>query len=62
MCGGGGSFCVRINDHNSSYFKAGKGLKQGDPSSPILFNLVADVFSKILFKAAGLGSLRGFLP
>jgi hypothetical protein len=27
-------------------------LKQGDPSSPILFNLVVDVFTKMLSKAA----------
>ena len=58
----GGSLCVRINDENSSYFKVGKGLKQGDPCSPILFNLVADVFSKMLFKAADVGLIRGLLP
>jgi hypothetical protein len=56
------SFCVRINDINSSYFVAGKGLKQGDPISPILFNLVADVFSKILFKAATNHLICGLLP
>ena len=58
----GGSFCVRINDFNSSFFKAGKGLKQGDPSSPILFNFVADVFTKMLCKAASNGLIRGLLP
>ena len=58
----GGSFCVRINDCNSSFFKAGKGLKQGDPSSPVLFNFVADVFTKMLCKAASNGMIRGFLP
>jgi hypothetical protein len=39
-----GSFCVRINDQNSQYFVAGKGLKQGDPLSPILFNCIAEFF------------------
>ena len=58
----GGAFCVRINDENSSFFRAGKGLKHGDPSSPILFNLVADVFSKMLSKAAYAGLIRGLLP
>jgi hypothetical protein len=43
-----GSSCVRINDMNDSYFKSGKGLKQGDLASPILFNLVADVFLNVI--------------
>ena len=59
---GGGSFCVRVNDFNSAFFKARKGLKQGDPSSPILFNFVDDVFTKMLYKAAGRGLIRGLLP
>jgi hypothetical protein len=47
----GGSFHVRIHDCNNPYFVAGKGLKQGDPLSPILYNFAADVFSKMLFRA-----------
>jgi hypothetical protein len=58
----GGSSCVRINDTNGPYFKASRGLKQGDPCSPILFNLVADVFTKMLSKAAFAGLIRGLLP
>jgi hypothetical protein len=58
----GGSSCVRINDTNGPYFKASRGLKQGDPCSPILFNLVADVFTKMLSKAASAGLIRGLLP
>jgi hypothetical protein len=56
------SFCVRLNDINSKYFMAGKGLKQGDPLSPILFNLIADVFSKILYKAADHNLICGLVP
>jgi hypothetical protein len=48
--------CFTINDTNSSYFMAVKGLKQGDPLSLILFNLVADVFSKMLYKVARVDS------
>lgn len=47
-----GSVGIRINDTKSSYFETGKGLRQGDPLSPILFNLVADVFTRMLNKAA----------
>jgi hypothetical protein len=38
------SFTFRINNCNGNYFVAGKGLKQGDPLSPIMFKLVVDVF------------------
>jgi hypothetical protein len=48
----GGSIAVRLNDANNSYFKPGKGLRQVDPLSPLLFNLVVDVFTRILSKAA----------
>jgi hypothetical protein len=58
----GGSLCLRINDENSSYFKPGKGLRQGDPLSPLLFNLVADVFTRMLMKATSTNLIYGLLP
>jgi hypothetical protein len=48
----GGSVSVGANGEKSSPFKTGKGLRQGDPLSPIPFNLVADVLTKMLSKAA----------
>jgi hypothetical protein len=57
----GGSLAIRLNDENISYFKPGKGLRQGDPLSPLLFNLVADVFTMMLMKAAGNGYLSGLM-
>jgi hypothetical protein len=32
----GGSISVRINEENFSYFRPGKGLRQGDPLPPSL--------------------------
>jgi hypothetical protein len=57
----GGSIAVRINDTNSTYFKPGKGLRQGDPLSPLLFNLVVDVFTRMLSKAASKGCNTGLM-
>ena len=58
----GGSICVRLNDVNGGYFKPGKGFRQGDPLSPLLFNLVANVFTRMLMKAAGERLITGLLP
>jgi retron-type reverse transcriptase len=49
----GGSICISLNNEDSSYFSPGKGLRQGDPLSPLLFNLVVDVFTRMLMKASG---------
>jgi hypothetical protein len=61
-----GSVGVRLNDENSEFFLTGRGVRQGDPISHILFNLVADVFTKMLIKAAMhnqiTGLMHGMLP
>jgi mannosylglycoprotein endo-beta-mannosidase len=57
----GGSVGVRINDCESDYFLTGKGLRQGDPLSPLLFNFVADVFTRMLVKAAQQNLISGLL-
>jgi hypothetical protein len=56
-----GSIAIRINDSNSGYFRPGKGLRQGDPLSPLVFNRVADVFARILIRAAKRGRITGLL-
>jgi hypothetical protein len=39
-----------------------KGLRQGDPSSPLLFNLVADALATILRKGSEVGLINGLIP
>jgi hypothetical protein len=61
-----GSVGVRINDVNSDFFETSRGVRQGDPVSPILFNFVANVFTRMLIKAANnkliSGMFRSFCP
>jgi hypothetical protein len=37
----------------------GKGLRQGDPLAPLLFNFVVDVFSRMVNKGSSSGIIRG---
>jgi hypothetical protein len=44
-----------INDDTGHYFQTRKGLRQGDPLSSMLFNIVADMLA-ILIKRANTDS------
>jgi hypothetical protein len=57
-----GSVGVNLNGEESTYFKPGKGLRQGDPLSPLLFNLIGDVLTRMLAKAERCGQIRGVMP
>jgi hypothetical protein len=41
----GGSVGVLVNDDIAHYFQTKKGLRQGDPLSHMLFNIIADMLA-----------------
>ena len=43
-------------------FKRKKGLRQGDPLSPIHFNIVADMLAIIIARAKEDGQVDGLIP
>lgn len=58
----GGKVCVRVNDRFGPYFPTYTGLRQGDPMSPLLFDLAADALAMILDKANKSGLIKGIIP
>jgi hypothetical protein len=56
-----GSIAIRLNDKNDDFFRPGKGLRQGDPLSSLLFNLVFDVFTRMLVRAAHGGHITSLM-
>jgi hypothetical protein len=44
-----------VNEEIGGYFKSKKGVRQGDPLSPLLFNLAADCLAKVVQTAQKMG-------
>ncbi|XP_060969805.1 secreted RxLR effector protein 78-like [Cannabis sativa] len=54
------SFSVFINGRPRGKFSCSRGLRQGDPLSPFMFTLVADVLGRMVVKAVSSGNFSGF--
>jgi hypothetical protein len=55
----GGSIGVKLNNVIGNFFVTGKGLTQGDPLSPLLFDQVVDVLTRMLAKAVEARLIKG---
>ena len=53
---------LKINDDIGHYFQTKKGLRQGDPMSPILFNIMVDMLSILIKRAKNDGQIKGVIP
>ena len=51
-----------MNDDIGHYFQTHKGLRQGDPMYPILFNIVVDMLAILIGKAKEAGQMGGLVP
>jgi hypothetical protein len=58
----GGKVGININGAPDSFFNTHRGLRQGDPLSPLLFNSVSDALATMLEKAKEKNQIRGLIP
>uniref|UniRef100_A0A453HU68 Reverse transcriptase domain-containing protein n=1 Tax=Aegilops tauschii subsp. strangulata TaxID=200361 RepID=A0A453HU68_AEGTS len=54
-----GNTAININGEVGPFFKSFAGVKQGDPISPLLFNLAVDALAGILEKARTASHISG---
>ncbi|XP_073358207.1 uncharacterized protein [Aegilops tauschii subsp. strangulata] len=57
-----GSVGIKVNEDIGHYFQTHKGLRQGDPMSPILFNIVVDMLAILIGRAKDAGQVGGLVP
>jgi len=53
-------FSILVSGTLSGFFNSTRGLREGDPLSPLLFVVVMEALSRMLIAAMDQGNLRGF--
>lgn len=59
-CWSTAAFAIFLNGSPTKSFKSSRGLRQGDPLSPMIFVLAAKVLTQMVMKAQQVGLLSGF--
>ena len=54
-----GQTAISVNGEVGHFFRNKRGLRQGDPMFPILFNFVVDALAAMLRKASEAGHIKG---
>ena len=57
-----GNTSIIVNGDMGKFFRNRKGLRQGDPVSPLVFNFVADALAALLSKSREAGHITGLVP
>jgi hypothetical protein len=58
----GGQTAINVNGEIGPYFRNARGVRQGDPLSPILFDFIVDGLAAILARANLAGHIEGVVP
>jgi hypothetical protein len=62
QCVKGGKVGIKINGTHGNFFNTHKGLRQGGPLSPLLFNLISDALCTMFDKARMSGQIKALVP
>jgi hypothetical protein len=52
---------VKLNEQIGPYFYSFKGVRQGDPLSPTLFNFVVDILTRMIIRAQENNLITGLI-
>ncbi|XP_071677232.1 uncharacterized protein [Lolium perenne] len=58
----GGQTAITVNGEVGNYFRNGRGVRQGDPLSPLLFDFAVEALAAILQAASRAGHIAGLVP
>jgi hypothetical protein len=57
----GGKTAININGEVGPYFRNARGVRQGDPLSPVLFDFMVDALAAMLARANEAGHIQGLV-